>query len=180
MKILVLNGNPNPKRDMFEQYLDDLNAELTTLGHEPQRIDLKSRTIAHCIGCYSCWLKNPGVCINDDDMPSILRAFLKSDIVVYASPLLMGFMSSLLKTAQERMLPLMHPYLFVKDDRCQHIPRYGKYPAIVTLLEKQHPDEGPCIEIMDQVIRGARTRKVIFTRSTDTSAKELAHEIDHI
>ena len=180
MKILIINGNPQEHRASFEQYVESLLTLLQKSNHQTDLITLREKTVNKCIGCYSCWVKTPGVCVHKDDGQQILRAFLHSDFVLYASPLIMGFMSSITKAVQERLLPLMHPFIYVKDDRCQHVSRYARYPSIGLLLEKQSPVDDHCFEIMDTVFRGAKTRRVLFTRTTESSPQEIADEISNM
>lgn len=77
---------------------------------------------------------------------------------MYAPPIIMGFISSLLKSVQERCLPLIHPFLYVNKDRMQHIFRYDKYPAIALLLDKMEEFDQVSSEIIEKVFRSSRSR----------------------
>ncbi len=99
--------------------------------------------------------------------------------MILSSPLVMGFISSLLKTLQERFLPLAHPFLFMHDDRMQHVPRYEKYPSTILLLEKTDAHDGADIEITENIFKGLKTRKFMFS-TMDKNREELSDEIDNI
>ena len=178
MKVVILNGNPKSSNKRFDQYLDKLSSSLTNLGHEPFMFKLRDMKINNCIGCYSCWLKTPGICMHKDNYPEILKLYLKSDIALFSSPLIMGFVSALLKKVQERLLPISHPFLKVVDNRMQHIQRYKKYPSIALLLEKTGNFDEVNSQIIEKVFRSAKTRKFLFTEFMDKKPQEVADEIN--
>jgi multimeric flavodoxin WrbA len=180
MKVLILNGNPKTSQDRFDNYLDELAALLHNKQHETTTIVLRDKKINHCIGCYSCWVKTPGVCIFDDSMPEILKAILHADVLLYTSPIIMGFTSGLLKSVQERTLPLIHPFIYIKDDRCQHIQRYETFPAIGLLLGNTNDDNRKYVTLIDNIMRGSKTRNFLFTKTMDVHPQEVADEIDSI
>lgn len=176
MKVLILNGNPSASDGHFDTYLKELTAQLSRNG-EAALINLRDKTIKYCVGCYSCWLKTPGVCIHRDDIPELLRSYLASDIVVFASPLIMGFVSARVKAVQERILPVSLPYLCMKDDRMQHVPRYDKTPAVGLLLGRADPVQRALTE---NIFRNSKTRRVVFTLTMDSTVNEVAHAINGI
>ena len=144
MNILVLNGQTKShaiNNSDFGEDLDRVKNGLLGKGHVVESYNLNNLALNDCIGCYSCWLKTPGICVWKDDMPSILIEFLKSDVVVIASPINMGFISSLAKRFKDRQLPLVHPFLKMNGDRMGHIMRYNKQPRQVFLLDKEKHSE---------------------------------------
>lgn len=180
MKIVILNGNPNQENQSFDQYLGKLTSLLVAQGHQPVMFQLRDLNIHPCIGCYSCWLKTPGECVFKDDVPSILKKYINSDLVIFATPIVMGFMSSSLKAVQERTHPLALPFLYFKDDRTQHVPRYEKYPAYGVLLEKSSQYDEVSAEIIDKVFRSGKTRNFAFTKTTESNPEEVAYAINNI
>jgi multimeric flavodoxin WrbA len=46
--------------------------------------------IHHCLGCFNCWVKTPGTCSIHDDEAEVTRRYIASDLVILASPLIMG------------------------------------------------------------------------------------------
>ncbi|HBB67386.1 MAG: hypothetical protein A2X28_07150 [Elusimicrobia bacterium GWA2_56_46] len=179
MRIAIINGNPDPENQGFEGYIQLLAAELNSLGNETETICLREMKINHCVGCYSCWLKTPGVCVFNDDGPRLLTEFLKADLAVYASPVLMGFISALLKGAQERFLPLSLPFFLIKDNRLQHIPRYAKYPASAVLLGATE-DDISSTGLIENIFKSGRTRRFLFTKTMNTPVKEVANALNDI
>ena len=106
LKYLVLNGNPYRNRKGMDQYIDRLLAGIKSAGHEVQALVLRDMKIKPCTGCFSCWVKNPGNCIIQDDGNEVARQYIASDHVILASPLIMGFLSSLMKNTMDRNIPL--------------------------------------------------------------------------
>lgn len=180
MKIVIINGNPKSGINSFDKYLDKLSSSLKKKGNEVVILNLKNMKINYCIGCYACWLKTPGICIHKDDGPKILKQYINSDLVVLSSPIIMGFVSSILKTTLERFLPVLHPFLRIQEDRIQHLPRYDKYPSRILLLEKSNNDDIETIQIIEDIFKNIKTRKFLFTKTTDTKPEELADEINNI
>ena len=134
MKITILNGNPSSGSKKFDAYLKKLIQILVKEGHEIEQLDLKNMKINHCLGCWDCWVKTPGKCVIKDDTYDICRATINTDLLIFASPVMVGFISSLLKRTMDRLIPLVHPYQSVRHDECHHIERYAKYPDIGVLL----------------------------------------------
>jgi multimeric flavodoxin WrbA len=44
-----------------------------------------------------------------DEIQEISRTTINSDVVLFASPLVMGFVTALRKKNMDRMIPLVHP-----------------------------------------------------------------------
>lgn len=180
MKVLILNGNPKAENHKFDQYIGELAEELRKKGSSSVVLNLREMRVNHCIGCYTCWLKTPGKCVFNDDGPKILKEYIDSDLVLYASPLIMGFISSLLKSVQERCLPLVHPFLRVENDRMRHLSRYDKYPAIALLLDQTGEFDQVSSEIVEKVFRSSNSRKFLFTKTIENSPEEVAYAINSI
>ena len=106
MNVLILRANP--RKNGHTQKLTDLFIEGLKEGKaEVTEIDLGTKNINTCQGCYHCWLVTPGECIHDDDMASIMDVFTHSDIVVFSTPLYIYNVSACLKVFLERLLPYM-------------------------------------------------------------------------
>jgi len=181
LKYLLINGNPYSDRKEFDRYIDSLFAGIKSAGHEVQTLVLRDMKINPCTGCFHCWVKNPGNCIIQDDGNKVARQYIASDHVILASPLIMGFVSSLLKNTMDRNIPLVHPHLEEVDSEVHHKKRYDKYPVISFLLEKESFTDAEDIAI----VTGIFQREAINVRSTlgfvrfiDTPVEEVLHAID--
>lgn len=184
MDITILDGNPYPDRETYNHYLDQLNGELISGGHGVQTITLRDLDIQYCTGCWSCWWgPTPGKCVFQDDSHAICRAYIRSDLVVFISPVIMGFVSALIKKTQDKLIPLVHPYIEFVLKECHHRRRYDHYPLIALVLDP-NPDTDPeDIEITsDMFSRFALNlkSKLILTLTTDQPAKEITHAFGHL
>ncbi|MCK7480984.1 MAG: NAD(P)H-dependent oxidoreductase [Candidatus Moduliflexus flocculans] len=111
MKILILNGDARPGDTPLAAYLEKFEAGLRAENAEITRIDLATLDIRFCTGCWSCWWASPGRCVFRDGMETIYPAFLEAGLVVWAAPLVLGTVPALVKKTQDRLIPLIHPYI---------------------------------------------------------------------
>jgi multimeric flavodoxin WrbA len=113
------------------------SAGYTVIIHRME--DLK---IAHCIGCFGCWVKTPGECIHKDAGRQIAKEIINSHTVVLLSPLVFGGYSAALKHMVDRFIPLIHPNLMMRYGEIHHRSRYSGYPRMVGIgLQQEHADK---------------------------------------
>jgi multimeric flavodoxin WrbA len=62
--------------------------------------------IGPCNGDMSCWFKNPGECVQKDDMQMLLPKIKEADVIVWASPVYYAGITGPLKNLMDRQLPL--------------------------------------------------------------------------
>jgi len=67
-------------------------------------------------------------------MPMILKEVMQSDLLVFLSPISLGFVSALTKKACDRLIPLVHPYIEMHKKELHHKNRYKKYPKMGLML----------------------------------------------
>ena len=69
MKILALNSSPlGYGESKTELKLNTLVEGMRSARAEVEVIDLQTKKVNNCAGCFSCWTKTPGTCIHKDDM----------------------------------------------------------------------------------------------------------------
>jgi multimeric flavodoxin WrbA len=183
MKITILNGNPNAENVKFDNYLKELSDLLKSSKHTVTILQLRDIDVRYCIGCWGCWLKTPGECIVADGSSDICREYINSDLVLFASPVIMGFTSALLKKAHEKILPLLLPYFELVQNEIHHVARYDKYPLMALLLEKGEDTDEEDIEIVTDIYRRDAINfktSFSFTKLTSNPVEEVADEINRI
>lgn len=177
MRIVLLNGDPGDGDGAFDDYLRLLQERLGAGGHQVSELRLRELRLKRCTGCFGCWLVKPGHCVLDDDLPQILRAFVGSDLFVFASPLKMGFVSSLLRQVNERLIPTLLPYTTLVGGECHHRPRYARYPTYALLLapeaDTDDEDLALCVELYRRQAINFHTR-VGLARTTRDPVEEVA------
>jgi multimeric flavodoxin WrbA len=133
MKILAILGSPRPNKSNTGIILQEFLKGASSQGANVETIYLKEKNINFCIGCNTCWMETPGVCIFKDDMPELLDKVIECDILVYATPLYNYNMTSLLKSFQERLHPLIDPHLVKTGETYRHPQRYEKDRKMVLI-----------------------------------------------
>lgn len=183
MQILILDGNPDAQDAEFGAYLNDLQTELKDKGHEVQRQILRDMDIRYCTGCWGCWVKTPGKCVFPDESYDVCRAYIRADFVLMASPVLMGFTSAVLKKAQDRLIPLLHPYFDFVQGETHHHARYETYPRLGILLKRALETDEEDLEIItDMFSRFALNFKtaLVFSGQFDQDVREVANALDRL
>ena len=180
MQITIVDGSlsnyPN------QNFTTNLLAELEGQGHQVEVQKVREKKINYCTGCWSCWWKTPGECPQKDDMHELYRNYMKADLVLHFSPLNMGFISSKLKTVNDRTIPLIHPYLALVNGESHHRKRYEKYPWLGLIVDATNADDEDLLITKDLYSRMAlnlKTELKLFT-TTDKSMEELTYAISHI
>lgn len=180
MKITILNGNDYPENDKFDAYLDELKSKMKAASHEVTLMTLRDMNIRDCTGCWNCWWATPGQCSYRDDSHEVCRSVIRSDFTLMASPLTMGFVSVNLKRTNDKLIPLIHPYLAVVEGELHHRKRYDRYPVLGLLLEKAEDTDEEDLEIVRDMYRRLSLNfrsKLAWTGTTDTVAQEVADAI---
>jgi multimeric flavodoxin WrbA len=179
MRITILNGEPDAQSE-FDAYLGEYAEALAENGHTVERLDLRDLDLKGCSGCWGCWVKTPGECAKHDDSARICRSVLGSDLTVLASPVRMGFTSSLLKRAADQMIPLVHPYFVIEGGEMHHRARYERYPKMGLILAPGADTDDEDLQITEHLwSRMARNLKspLAFTVIATASAREAADEL---
>lgn len=133
MSTLVLNGiTDDPKYRAIEKTIE--SKLLNTGDGNIEYFRLRDMNIRYCTGCWSCWYKTPGLCAIKDEHEQILSRLPHHDNVLYVSPVIMGYESSLLKTCKDRNIPVAHPYIVLHKGEMHHRKRYDSTNDIQVLL----------------------------------------------
>lgn len=139
MGTVILDGRPD---DGSDAVLDVLLAELESRGETVQTFLLRNvEKMGSCIGCFGCWLKTPGICVESDDGRRIAEAVVHSDTLILLTPVTFGGYSSEIKNAQDRWIPLILPDFGVFHGEIHHQPRYRRYPRWIGIGLQAQPDD---------------------------------------
>jgi multimeric flavodoxin WrbA len=180
MNVCIVNGNPVREPDTLERYLDGLAEGLRARGSTVTKLDLRDLSIRHCTGCWGCWVRTPGECANRDDSAQVRRAVIRSDLAILASPVIMGFPSALLKKMQDKLIPLVHPYIELVHGEAHHRARYERYPRLGILLHESEDTDGEDIQIItgmyERMALNMKSRLVLAGTTAD-AVEEVADEI---
>lgn len=141
MKIIAFNGSPRGAKSVTNIMVEAFLSGAQEAGAQTENILLSAKKIHHCGGCFSCWVKTPGACCIKDDMHELIDKMMGSDIVIFASPVYYGGVTSIMKSFIDRLLPTGDPH-FIKDENgvTRHVGRYEKYPDMVVISNCGFPD----------------------------------------
>jgi len=137
-KIVVIDGSGTEDNDLTSKFtvlIELLKQDMADV----KCYHLKKIKLVHCIGCFGCWVKTPGICVMPDDGRKIIQTIIQSDMIILFSPITFGGYSSVLKIIVDRFIPLILPYFEKFHDETHHLPRYSKYPKIVGIgIQRNH------------------------------------------
>lgn len=179
MKITILNGDNNSNGN-FTGYIRQLSGTLSA-ENTVEVFDLNKMNLKFCTGCWSCWWKTPGECAIKDDAGNIFRSVINSDLLIFASPLTAGFTSSELKKITDRLIVLIHPYTEIRNEEFHHKKRYGRYPEIAVIVEKNSDTDDEDLEIISDIYKrlaiNFHSSLKFFKTTNDAWVKEISQAI---
>jgi multimeric flavodoxin WrbA len=133
MRAVILNGS-RTEDDTLNLLSDMIAAEAARSGYEVDNMVLRDMKIGSCTGCFGCWLRTPGICVIDDDGRKVAEKAMRSDLLVYLTPVTFGGYSSELKKAVDRTAcPSLLPFLTKIGGEVHHPSRYERTPTLVAL-----------------------------------------------
>lgn len=167
MKITSFNASPWAADSNTQIMVDEFLAGAREAGAKTERFLLQQWNIRPCKGCFDCLVKTPGKCSVKDDMPKLLKKFMASDIVVFATPLYIENVTGIMKIFMDRFAPLWDSH-FEKapDGEYRHRKRYRKYPKFVVFANGHMPEQN-----IFQVLR------LLFRRFARSMHTEVVAEV---
>ena len=167
MHILAFNSSPRDNQtSKTELVLQKFLEGARRAGAETETLYLRNYQIKHCLGCFSCWTKTPGRCVQKDDMAEALfERYLQADLAVLATPLYHYNMNARMKMFIERTLPMVVPG-GSPDQRGVHY-RYERVPKVAVLSVCGFPamDTFRCLSLNMQMILGDSLVAEIYRHS---------------
>ena len=142
MKITIFNGSPRAEKGNTHFMVKAFIEGAEKAGAVTNNIFLSKKKINPCMGCFTCWLKTPGICVFKDDMPALLSEVLTSDIIVFAFPLYVDNVSGQMKIFMDRLMTLADPRI-TKDENgeSRHQKRYDQpSPGVVVISNCGFPE----------------------------------------
>lgn len=142
MRIIAFNSSPRDNQtSKTELVLQKFLEGARRAGAETETLYLRNYKIKHCLGCFSCWVKTPGRCIQKDDMAELLERYLSANLAVLATPLYHYNMNARMKMFIERTLPLVSPLFSDRGDRTGHALRVAKVPRVAVVSVCGFPEQ---------------------------------------
>jgi hypothetical protein len=152
-RVLALIGNPRRKNGLTWFYLQPFLEGMRRAGAAVEEIMLYDRKINHCLGCFQCWTRTPGQCVQKDDQAELMEKMNAADLVVYAVPLYYHSLPGLVKDHFDRQLPMVHPYMEEAGGVTRHPRRQAGCSAFALFSICGFPE----IEQFDPLVRTMET-----------------------
>ena len=144
MKTVVLFGSPR-KDGNTRQLVDAFVGAMKKKANEVRLFHLNDMNIRPCQGCLSC--AETGLCRINDDMGDIRTHIMKSDVVVYATPVYWWSPSAQLKLAMDRSIA------FLDKDMNSRVSG-KKAVSLVCCADNDKGTCGPVREIFKRTFEG--------------------------
>ena len=172
MRLVAFNSSPrDAQASKTDRLLQAFLVGAQEAGADCEIIYLRNYRILSCLGCFGCWLKSPGRCVQADDMTNELFAkFVQADIAVLASPLYYFSMNACLKAFVDRTLPMFEPQFVDMDGQTTSHPlRFGRMPKILTLsvCASSDPDSFWALSLTWKMIFGPYLAAEIYRHSSE-------------
>ena len=104
-----------------------------------------------CIGCFSCWVKHPKVCIYKDEYSNITDSLKNSDELIIISKNRFGCYSESVKRVLERCIGYVLPYFTIRDKHIHHASRYDKKIKLITYFYGDITNQD--LECLDSLVK---------------------------
>jgi multimeric flavodoxin WrbA len=135
MKMVTLLGSPRSKGNSAT-IANEIIATAAELGAQNRTFELNRLDFRGCQACYAC-KHMADRCIIKDDLLEVLTAVEEAELVVLASPVYYGEISSQLKGYIDRSFSFLVP-----DYITSSYPSRLKPKRLIFVLAQGHPDEG--------------------------------------
>jgi len=142
MKAVFLKGSPAAGQDpLSNRAAAAVMAAMKAWGWQTKAFALAGLDIQPCRGCFSCWVKTPGLCvIRDDGQEPILRAWAEADLIAILTPVIFGGYAPELKKALDRIIPVLLPFFIKIDGEAHHPQRYPRRRRLLAIGTQRQED----------------------------------------
>jgi multimeric flavodoxin WrbA len=132
-KVLFINGSPHLDQGATGSVISAFEEGMRRANPMITKKNVYELNIKPCIGCFSCWGKTAGECIQKDDMESMLPLVAETDVLILATPVYVDGMTGSLKTFLDRLIPLVKGGVELRENHMRHIPRKLRSGKMVLL-----------------------------------------------
>ena len=141
MKFIAFNGSPAGEHSATGRMLRAFLDGAARAGAQTELYHLGNYRIGQCKGCFACWFRTPGQCVQNDDMAALLGAYQSADVVCFGSPVYSWNMTALLKNFVDRLIPLKSPLLTERNGNFDMADAEKREQRFVTVSNCGFPGE---------------------------------------
>jgi multimeric flavodoxin WrbA len=117
--------------------IHDLNDEEwkeLSAGYDGWEIISDNGSIKPCVGCFGCWIKEPGECVIKDGYEKMGALIHRADEIKVISRYTYGGFSSFVKNVFDRSIGWVLPYFEVYENEMHHKKRYPEDKPITFIF----------------------------------------------
>jgi len=140
LKLIAFNASPRGADGTTDVLMERFIEGAREAGAEADKHIVVDLDINGCLGCFSCWWKTPGRCVQRDDMDWILPGINDSDILVMGTPVYGRNTTHYLQRLVERTFLNTLPEMYIEDGTTRHPRRTKKMQRIVLAATCGFPD----------------------------------------
>jgi hypothetical protein len=142
MKAIFLKGSPAAGQDpLSNRAAAAVMAQMKARDWQVKAFALAGMDIKPCRGCFSCWVKTPGICvIKDDGQEPLLRAWAEADLIAFLTPITFGGYAPELKKALDRIIPVLLPFFVKVRGETHHPQRYPRRRRLLAVGTQKQED----------------------------------------
>jgi multimeric flavodoxin WrbA len=134
LKVVAFNCSPKMDKGNTVLILTPFLDGMREAGAEIGLFYTRKLNISPCTGEFNCWLKTPGECYQDDDMTMLYPKLRQADIWVFATPVYVDGVTGPVKNLLDRIIPLVEPFIELRDGHCRHSLREGTKEGKIVLV----------------------------------------------
>ncbi|MDR0385894.1 MAG: NAD(P)H-dependent oxidoreductase [Prevotellaceae bacterium] len=133
--VVIINGSPRSEKGYTALFAAQFAAGMREAGASVEIVSISKLEIKTCTGCWNCWIRENG-CIFDgkDDFYELFEKVNRADMVVYALPLYVDGMPSILKNYFDRSVRRVYPYICCDAPKTRHPRRIERKKQTMALL----------------------------------------------
>jgi multimeric flavodoxin WrbA len=185
MRIIAFNSSPRDNETsktelVLQKFLEGARRACA----QTETLYLRNYNIKHCLGCFGCWVKTPGRCVQKDDMAEeLFDRYLDADLAVLATPLYHFNMNARLKMFIERTLPMISPIMADRGARTGHPYRFEHIPklAVVSVCGFPEQENFRALALNMRMIAGDLLVAEIYRHSSEAlTAPPLAPKVQEV
>jgi multimeric flavodoxin WrbA len=174
MKALILDASPDGSGPLAAAALNAAGM-LRGADVNVRTLVVRDMNIQNCCGRFDCWVKTPGECATRDDGRLVGRELTDADLLVLVTRVSFGGYSALAKSAMDRCLPALLPFMELVCGEVHHPARGGRVKRLAVFGGLESPDpetESVFRRIVDRNALNMRSpaHAVAFVYDTDDDA----------
>ena len=154
--------------------------------YEGWKVIADEGNIKPCVGCFGCWVKEPGQCVIKDGYEHMGELIHKADEVVIMSKYTYGGFSSFVKNVLDRSIGYVLPYFEIFEGEMHHKKRYPEEKNITFVfrgIDLSDADKQKAKRYVEAVCRNlhSKIKDIVFenekvlSEEKDFSKEELSN-----